>query len=108
MHPFVRLAGIICVFVLAAIGWLILGGVTSSRSTDQRSTLDGRVADLWGSPQTQSAPAFELRWAEQETKTEQFSEGYTGVSITVLVILTLFLLMQLTGRLSWSSVFARA
>jgi hypothetical protein len=37
-----------------------------------------------------------------------FYEGYTGLSITVLVILTLFLLMQLTGRLSWSQVFARA
>jgi len=36
-----------------------------------------------------------------------FYDGYTGLSITVLVILTLFLLMQLTGRLSWSSVFAR-
>jgi hypothetical protein len=36
-----------------------------------------------------------------------FYEGYTGLSITVLVILTLFLLMQLTGRLSWSNAFAR-
>jgi len=36
-----------------------------------------------------------------------FYDGYTGLSITVLVILILFLLMQLTGRLSWSSVFAR-
>jgi inner membrane protein involved in colicin E2 resistance len=35
-----------------------------------------------------------------------FYEGYTGLSITVLVVLTLFLLMQLTGRLSWSALFA--
>ena len=35
-----------------------------------------------------------------------FYDGYTGLSITVLVVLTLFLLMQLTGRLSWSAVFA--
>jgi inner membrane protein involved in colicin E2 resistance len=62
------------VFVIAAVGWLILGGVTSSRTSDQRSTLDGRVADLWGSPQTQTAPSFELRWTEQETKTEQVTE----------------------------------
>jgi hypothetical protein len=27
-----------------------------------------------------------------------FFEGYTGLSITLLVIFTLFLLMQLTGR----------
>jgi len=36
-----------------------------------------------------------------------FWEGYTGLSITVLAILTLFLLMQLTGRVSWSAVLAR-
>ena len=74
MHPFIRLFGLITVFVIAAIGWLILGSVTSSRTSDQRSTLDGRVADLWGSPQTQAAPSFELRWMEQETKTEQVTE----------------------------------
>src|SRR6185369_7523050 len=39
--------------------------------------------------------------------TAHFFEGYTGLSITVLVILTLFLLMQLTGRVSWSAVFSR-
>jgi inner membrane protein involved in colicin E2 resistance len=38
--------------------------------------------------------------------TAHFFDGYTGLSITVLVVLTLFLLMQLTGRLSWSAVFA--
>jgi hypothetical protein len=33
-----------------------------------------------------------------------FWEGYTGLTITVLAILTLFLLMQSTGRLRWSEV----
>jgi len=37
-----------------------------------------------------------------------FFDGYTGLSITVLVVVTLFFLMQLTGRLSWSAVFRRA
>jgi hypothetical protein len=35
-----------------------------------------------------------------------FWEGYTGLTVTVLAILTLFLVMQLTGRLRWSEVFA--
>jgi hypothetical protein len=34
-----------------------------------------------------------------------FWEGFTGLAITVLSILTLFVLMQLTGRLRWSEVF---
>ena len=81
MHPFVRLFGMMMVFGIAAIGWLILGGVTSSRTSDQRSALDGRVADLWGSPQAQSAPTFELRWTEQETKTEEVT-GADGRTLT--------------------------
>jgi hypothetical protein len=36
-----------------------------------------------------------------------FYEGYTGLSVTIVVILTLFLLMQLTGRLSWSTALSR-
>lgn len=35
-----------------------------------------------------------------------FWEGFTGLTITILAIITLFLLMQATGRLRWSEVFA--
>ena len=34
-----------------------------------------------------------------------FSEGFTGLTVTVLGIGTLFALMQLTGRIRWSEVF---
>jgi inner membrane protein involved in colicin E2 resistance len=37
-----------------------------------------------------------------------FLPGYTGLTITVLAILTLFILMQLTGRVRWSDALARA
>src|SRR5205807_6209010 len=85
MHPFVRLLGIMGVFMLAALAWLVLGGVTSSRTTDQRGALEGRVADLFGSPETQSAPTFELHWTEQETKTEQITDpaGHTSTKKTI-------------------------
>jgi inner membrane protein involved in colicin E2 resistance len=85
MHPFVRLIGIMGVFFLATVGWLILGAVTGSRTNDQRGALEGRVADLWGNPETQAAPSFELHWAEQETKTEQVIDatGHTTTKKTV-------------------------
>jgi inner membrane protein involved in colicin E2 resistance len=35
-----------------------------------------------------------------------FWEGFTGLTVTVLAILTLFALMQLTGRVKWSEVMA--
>jgi hypothetical protein len=36
-----------------------------------------------------------------------FLEGYTGLTVTVGAVLTLFLLMQATGRVDWTAVFAR-
>lgn len=32
-----------------------------------------------------------------------FAEGFTGLTVTILSILTLFVLMQLTGRIRWSA-----
>lgn len=37
-----------------------------------------------------------------------FWDGFTGLTITVLGILTLFAIMQLTGRIKWAEVFAKA
>ena len=36
-----------------------------------------------------------------------FFEGYSGLTVTVGAVLTLFVLMQLTGRLNWEKVFNR-
>jgi hypothetical protein len=36
-----------------------------------------------------------------------FAKGYTGLTISVLATLTLFLLMMLTGRIRWSQIFAK-
>lgn len=37
-----------------------------------------------------------------------FWEGFTGLTVTVLAIMTLFALMQLTGRVRWSEVMSGA
>jgi hypothetical protein len=36
-----------------------------------------------------------------------FWEGYTGLAITILCILTLFVVMQFTGRTDWAGVFRK-
>jgi hypothetical protein len=36
-----------------------------------------------------------------------FFEGFTGLAITIGAVLTLFVMMQLTGKLDWSEVLAR-
>lgn len=38
--------------------------------------------------------------------TAHLVDGFTGLTVTVLGILTLFMLMQLTGRMDWSAVLA--
>jgi hypothetical protein len=37
-----------------------------------------------------------------------FFKGFTGLSVTIGSILTLFLVMQLTGRIRWEEKFATA
>jgi hypothetical protein len=37
-----------------------------------------------------------------------FFEGYTGLTVTIGAVVTLFVLMQITARVDWSQVFARA
>jgi len=36
-----------------------------------------------------------------------FFEGYTGLTVTIGAVVTLFVLMQLTARVDWAEVFAR-
>lgn len=81
MGPILRLVGIFLVFVVAAFGWVVLGAVTQSRTSDQVLALDGRVADLWGSPQTQAAPHFVAEWTEAVVTQERITDprGVTSV-----------------------------
>lgn len=85
MGGFKRILGIAFVFIMATISWTVLGGVTSTRSGDQRDRLDGAVQDLWGSPQTQVAPRLTFEWT---TTREQKKSEYTAAGtkeITELV-----------------------
>lgn len=68
MSPVVRIIGIIFAFCATSIAWMILGGVTTHRASSQSSELRGEVADLWGSPQTQTSPALSFSWiVERDT-----------------------------------------
>jgi len=56
MSGFLRLFGIGVVYLVVSIAWLALGGVTQQRTATQSEMLTDAVNDLWGAPQTQSAP----------------------------------------------------
>jgi len=77
MGGFKRILGIAFVFMMTTISWLVLGGVTSSRSGDQRHELTEAVQDLWGSPQTQVAPKLTFEWKtiREQKSTENTPTG---------------------------------
>src|SRR5512147_1421559 len=72
MYSVQRLVGIALVFIAAWVGWMILGTVTLGRTSEQHGRLESQVADLWGSPQVQTAPTLTFRWKEKR-KVEQTS-----------------------------------
>ncbi len=84
MNPVLRLVGVVFVFFFTAVAWLILAGVMSTRTSETSSSLDGRVSDLWGSPQAQAAPAFQLEWNELVSTTQQVTDASTGRVTTVV------------------------
>jgi hypothetical protein len=75
VHPILRAIGIFIVFLIAAAGWLVLAGVTDSRTNDTRYSLRSDVGALWGSAQTQAAPTFTLRWTEEVVTTQDITDG---------------------------------
>ena len=128
MHPVVRIFLIFGVFATTCIAWMVLGGTMMERTSDTRGALHGQVAELWGSEQTQQAPALSFHWTTRErqirTETvdgetreirewvdvhlqERVSPDSTQATVTVLSVGTLFMLMQLTGRLDWYQVLGR-
>ena len=65
MYSVQRLVGIALVFVAAWVGWTVLGTVTLVRTDAQHSRLGSQVAELWGAPQTQTAPVLTFHWKEK-------------------------------------------
>lgn len=64
-----RIVGIIFVFGVVSIAWVVLGGIMLSRSSTQSGQLRGSVSELWGSPQSQQAPALVFHWDTMEERT---------------------------------------
>lgn len=70
MSMFSRIFWLAAIFCITSAAWFILGGVMDARTNQQQHELSGKVADLWGSPQHQSAPTVRFHWPVEETITE--------------------------------------
>lgn len=82
MNPFLRLFGITCVFFLALIAWMTLGGITTARNDEQGGMLSTRVQDLYGSAMTQQAPAVTLVWPVLRNHHEEITDAQGRVTMT--------------------------
>ena len=54
---FKRIVAIAFIFACAAAAWMVLGATIFSRTYNSDSVLEGEVASLWGTAQSQSPPA---------------------------------------------------
>ncbi|MFT5683194.1 MAG: hypothetical protein ACI8RZ_004123 [Myxococcota bacterium] len=77
MNAFVRIIWIVVIFSVTTVGWFVLGGVMSNRTSQQEYALSGKVADLWGTPQSQPAPTLSFHWKVEETVTERVRDPET-------------------------------
>jgi len=87
MGGYKRVIGIAFIWLIATVGWMVLGGVTTNRKETQETKLRDGVQSLWGRPQVQEAPTLTFTWATQESKqrTEQQNGVTTQVSEDVTV-----------------------
>jgi hypothetical protein len=76
-----RILAMIFIFILASIAWIAFGGVMKGRSSAQRGSLYGDVAELWGEPLTQLAPTLNFHWVtvEQRRETQTSAKGEVTV-----------------------------
>ena len=81
-----RLFAIALVFAATSIAFLVLGGVTTSRTFEQSQELGPEVADLWGRPHQQDAPVATFRFSRDEdvsrTETEEGKTRIVNETVT--------------------------
>ncbi len=79
MHPVLRALGIVVVFVLAAVSWFVLAGVTDARGNTSKYAIREQVGALWGNAQSQRAPNFTVRWEEEVVETVDVTDAHGQV-----------------------------
>ena len=73
-----RIIALFFIFGCTTVGWVILGGVTNTRTYDQDETLEAAVGHLWGTVQQQQAPTVRYRtWDRREVTRTVGSTTYT-------------------------------
>ncbi|HPC84063.1 MAG TPA: inner membrane CreD family protein [Thermoanaerobaculaceae bacterium] len=75
-------AGIVAVFVLATLAWMLLGASVSLRTNQSDQALRRKVGQLWGTPLDQPAPAAQALGRRLVTATETSADGKESKQVT--------------------------
>jgi len=78
-----RIGAIILIYVGIALAWMVLGGMTYSRSYNTFDRLSNAVAGLWGDVQVQMAPELSVEWITIVIDKETVTDPKTGRVQTV-------------------------
>ncbi len=69
-----QIGALVFIFIMTSLAWIILGGVTDTRSRVQDRNLKKDVAQLWGSVQMQKAPNVQYQ-VDSEKEVERTVDG---------------------------------
>jgi inner membrane protein involved in colicin E2 resistance len=72
-----HVAAVTAVFVVATLGWMVLGTTVMVRTEGSDRELKGKVGQLWGEPLTQAAPSASLRVPTTAEREEWSSDRTT-------------------------------
>lgn len=70
MRVFARGVLLLFIFLFTSAAWMVLGGVTSQRSSGQQRQLRGEVGALWGETLQAAPPSLNFIWTTDEVHTE--------------------------------------
>jgi len=70
--------GVILVFLVATVGWMVLGASVSMRSSASDSTLRAQVGQLWGTPLAQKAPTAQVTLSKVVSELKDTDRGTIG------------------------------
>jgi len=87
MRQLIHLIALAAIFGCVTTAWLMFGAVMTERTGRQDRKLVGRVAELWGSPHAQQAPAMAFEWGvEREVERTEWSPKGEMVEIREIVV----------------------
>lgn len=81
MRLLIRVIWIALFLLMTSAAWMVLAATMNARTSGQSGELYGKVADLWGESQSQSAPTLSFRWVTERVETDRVYDPETRKTV---------------------------